>query len=87
VEWFGYETDHRTRKSHPELNYTATTGMALSIDRFSFVVKVHYDNFRFNTGLQDENLNKLGDEYAMQKNRMKGRFFNWGVRADFQIKF
>ena len=87
VEWFGYETDHRTRKSHPELNYTATTGMALSIDRFSFVVKVHYDNFRFNTGLQDENMNKLGDEYAMQKNRMKGRFFNWGVRADFQMKF
>ena len=29
----------------------------------------------------------VGDEYAIQKNRMKGRFFNWGVRADFQMKF
>ncbi|MBQ8463610.1 MAG: hypothetical protein IJ544_05790 [Prevotella sp.] len=29
----------------------------------------------------------MGDEYAMQKNRMKGCFFNWGVRADFQMKF
>ena len=87
VEWFGYEADHRTRKSHPELNYTATTGMALSIDRFCFVVKVHYDNFRLNTGLQTENPNKLGEEYAVQQNCMKGRFFNWGVKADLQIKF
>jgi len=87
VEWFGYETDRRSRHSHPELNYTATAGMVLSIDRLCFDVNVHYDNFRFNTGSQTENLNKLGDEYAVQQNRMKGRFYNWGVEAQLQIRF
>lgn len=87
IEWFGYETDHRTRHTHPALNYTATAGMVMSIDRLSFNVNAHYDNFHFNAGSQKENLNKLGKEHAEQQNRMKGRFYNWSVEAELQIKF
>lgn len=79
-------TDHRTYKPHPQLNYTATVGMALSIDRLGFDVRFHYDNFHFNTGLQTDNLNNLGKEYSVQQNRMKGRFYNWGVEAEMHIK-
>ena len=86
VEWFGYERNQRTRHSHPQLNYTATVGMALSIDRLGFDVRFHYDNFHFNTGLQTDNLNNLGKEYSVQQNRMKGRFYNWGVEAEMHIK-
>ena len=56
LEWFGYEADHRTYKPHPQLNYTAMVGMALSIDRLGFNARFHYDNFHFNTGTQTENL-------------------------------
>lgn len=87
VKGFGYERDHLTRHSHPQLNYTATVGMALSIDRLGFNARFHYDNFHFNTGLQTDNLNNLGKEYSVQQNRMKGRFYNWGVEAEMQIKF
>ena len=85
LEWFGYDADHRTYKPHPQLNYTATVGMVLSIDRISFDVNFHYDNFRFNTGTQTENMDIMGA--AVQQNRMKGRFYNWGVEAELQIKF
>ncbi|MBQ8937402.1 MAG: hypothetical protein IJ570_05000 [Prevotella sp.] len=57
----------------------------LSIDRVSFDVNFHYDNFRFNTGTQTENMDIMGA--AVQQNRMKGRFYNWGVEAELQIKF
>ena len=53
--------------------------MALSIDRLVFNARFHYDNFHFNTGTQTENLYIQGGEPEVQQNRMKGRFYNWGV--------
>ena len=78
-----------TRHSHPALNYTASTGLVLTVNRYSFDVRAHFDNFRFSTGTRTDDLHLLGSPTpsAVMRSTLKGRFFNWGVTGELQIRF
>jgi hypothetical protein len=75
------------------LNYTATAGAVLSVDRFRFSVNGHFNHFRFRLRPAEhtERLwlsdNDEEDAKITCRTQTHGYFYNWGISTELHVRF
>jgi len=75
------------------LNYTATAGVVLTVDRFRFSLNGHFNHFRVRLKPTEHTermwLTENEDEDAKITCRAKthGYFYNWGIATELHVRF
>jgi hypothetical protein len=75
------------------LNYTATAGVVLTVDRFRFPLNGHFNHFRVRLKPTEHTermwLTENEDEDAKITCRAKthGYFYNWGIATELHVRF